>query len=104
MMRVGSFAACCVICLLLGWQAVAEDFVVLPIDTIEPIVLYKTSHALVIGINEYSDAWPPLKAARNDARAIAQELSKHGFSVTLKTDSDQRLDKPALAKLIDDFV
>jgi esterase/lipase superfamily enzyme len=58
----------------------------------------------VIGIGDYADGWGSLKQAPTDARKVADELVRHGFKVTLKTDADQKLDKPAIEKLIDDFV
>jgi len=63
-----------------------------------------SSHALVIGIDGYSDGWSKLAQARSDAVAVADELKRHGFQVTLRTDRDARLDKRALEVLIDDFV
>ena len=48
-------------------------------------VLYRSSHALVIGIDEYTAGWPHLSNAVNDAEAIAAALARRGFDVTLKT-------------------
>ena len=48
--------------------------------------LYGASHALVIGIDNYSAGWPRLSMAVNDAKLIAAELEKRGFDVTLETD------------------
>ncbi len=48
------------------------------------VKLYDTSHALVIGIDRYTAGWPNLKMAVADARAVADELEKRGFEVTLK--------------------
>ena len=44
--------------------------------------LYGSSHALVIGIDEYSDGWPRLSNAVKDAEAVAAELEARGFEVT----------------------
>ena len=52
--------------------------------------LYRTSHALVIGIDDYVGGWPKLNNAVRDARELADELERHGFQVTLKTDPDAR--------------
>ena len=52
--------------------------------------LYGSSHALVIGIDDYTGGWPKLRNAVRDARSIADELERHGFQVTLKTDLDAR--------------
>ena len=47
-------------------------------------VLYGSSHALVIGIDEYTGGWPRLKNAVRDAEEVADALSARGFQVTLK--------------------
>ena len=48
--------------------------------------MYKGSHALVIGIDNYTKGWSRLGNAVKDADAIAKELKKQGFEVTLKKD------------------
>ena len=48
--------------------------------------LYGASHALVIGIDNYSAGWPRLSNAVKDARLVAQALEARGFEVTLLTD------------------
>jgi len=56
-----------------------------------PGELYRDSHALVIGINQYS-AWPKLSHAVRDAQAVRDTLvTRFGFAadhVTLLTDAD----------------
>ncbi len=47
--------------------------------------LYGASHALVIGIDNYSAGWPRLSNAVKDARLVAQALEVRGFEVTLLT-------------------
>ena len=53
--------------------------------------LYRDSHALVIGINQYT-AWPKLSHAVRDAQAVRESLvTRFGFkadNVTLLTDAD----------------
>lgn len=49
------------------------------------VKLYGTSHALVIGNDAYSGAWPRLSNAVQDAGLIAEALRAKGFAVTLKT-------------------
>ena len=51
----------------------------------EAIQLYESSHALVIGNDKYAAGWPLLSNAVSDARAVATELGRRGFDVTLKT-------------------
>ena len=52
----------------------------------ETVTLYRASHALVIGIDKYSNGWPKLSKAVEDARRVAAVLEDRGFSVTLRTD------------------
>ncbi|MGM9482272.1 polysaccharide deacetylase family protein [Roseateles sp. NT4] len=56
-----------------------------------PGELYRDSHALVIGINQYS-AWPKLSHAVRDAQAVRESLvTRFGFradNVTLLTDAE----------------
>ncbi len=56
-----------------------------------PGELYRESHALVIGINQYA-AWPKLSHAVRDAQAVRESLvTRFGFradNVTLLTDAD----------------
>ena len=49
------------------------------------VQLYKSSHALVIGIDRYTGGWPRLRKAVEDAHAVAEELRSKGFAVTVKT-------------------
>ena len=57
----------------------------------EEVELYGASHALVIGIDNYTGGWDRLGKAVEDAATVADELLNKGFEVTLKTDltSDQ---------------
>ena len=50
------------------------------------VQLYGASHALVIGIDKYTNGWSRLSKAVEDARVVAKELERQGFQVTLKTD------------------
>lgn len=50
---------------------------------VESVELYKQSHALVIGIDEYTNGWPQLSNAIRDAQLIAAELEMKGFDVEL---------------------
>ncbi|MGB0553905.1 MAG: caspase family protein [Alphaproteobacteria bacterium] len=48
------------------------------------VELYGSSHALVVGIDNYTNGWPRLSNAIADARAVADELRRKGFDVNLK--------------------
>ena len=56
---------------------------------------FGTYHALIIGINSYTE-WPGLKTAANDARALKKVLiDKYGFdqkNVILRVDNDANLE------------
>ena len=52
----------------------------------ETVDLYGKSHALVIGIDNYTGGWMKLSKAVEDARHIASELKERGFQVTFKQD------------------
>jgi len=45
--------------------------------------LYHSSHALVVGISDYSNSWPRLPNAIKDAEEVAQELKRQRFNVVL---------------------
>ena len=55
--------------------------------------------ALVIGNADYPDADAPLKDPVNDARAVAEELRRRGFDVTV----GENLKKGAMQKSLDEF-
>ena len=59
--------------------------------------VYSSSHALIVGINEYRH-WPRLEYAADDAREMAGRLKAHGFQICLLTD-DQATLKNMLAGL-----
>ena len=48
--------------------------------------LYGASHALVIGIDDYTNGWPRLSNAVKDAQLVASELEARGFQVRTLTD------------------
>ena len=87
----------------LCFSAAAQDrgaYSIIPGDTADRLFLDGDSHALVIGINAYSNGWPRLSNATADAEAIARELERHGFQVTLALDPGAE----ALEEAIEDFI
>ena len=54
----------------------------------ETVRLYDKSHALVIGIDRYTDGWPNLANAVEDAELVAAALGRRGFEVTLRRNLD----------------
>ena len=58
------------------------------------VALYAESHALVIGISNYTNGWPKLRGVREDIPAVKTALEKQGFKVTVVMDPDRdSLDK-----------
>ncbi len=53
--------------------------------------LYKESHALVLGVADYSAGWPKLPSVVEETKQIEQALTSKGFSVTrvLNPDDDE---------------
>jgi formylglycine-generating enzyme required for sulfatase activity len=47
---------------------------------------YKESHALVVGISDYTGGWPRLPGVKRDVREVVQALEKQGFHVVVVED------------------
>jgi hypothetical protein len=47
--------------------------------------LYHQSHALVIGVSNYNEGWPPLPGVQQDVREVCLVLKEHGFNVETVT-------------------
>ncbi|OSM01590.1 putative peptidase C14 caspase catalytic subunit p20 [Magnetofaba australis IT-1] len=60
------------------------------------VQLYNKSYALVIGIDHYTNGWPPLSNAVRDAKMVADALREKGFEVTFKQDLNSAELKSAL--------
>ncbi|MBI5892517.1 MAG: caspase family protein [Deltaproteobacteria bacterium] len=50
------------------------------------IGLYKESHALIIGVSEYTEGWPKLPGVKKDVEDVKNTLQNHGFNVTVVMD------------------
>ena len=61
---------------------------------------YKESHALVVGISDYTGGWPRLLGVKRDVQEVTQALEKNGFHVVRK----ENLDYPDLEKTFRDFI
>ncbi len=66
----------------------------------EQIALYKESHALLIGVSDYTNGWPDLTSIPGEMNALEESLKGQGFNVVkvLNPDSDQ------LADSYEDFI
>jgi len=57
------------------------------------IHLYSQSHALLIGVSEYKEAWPDLPGVKKDIYAVQSALEQHNFNVVIVDDpTKQELD------------
>jgi len=54
------------------------------------VKLYDSSHALIIGIDNYTLGWPRLSCAVKDAKLVAKALRIKGFNVILKKNLNSR--------------
>ena len=64
------------------------------------VVLYKESHALIVGISQYSIGWPMLPGVQNDIEQVEFALKENGFrTVVLSNPSHD-----ALKKAIENFI
>ncbi len=66
----------------------------------KPVILYKESHALVIGISFYSSGWPPLPGVKEDVKAVSKALQKQGFHVVTVENPNQEELESALTDFI----
>ncbi len=64
------------------------------------VLLYQESHALIIGVSDYTNGWPKLPGVRRDVQEVKTALEAQGFNVVVKMD----LDKIAFAQAFDDFI
>ena len=52
----------------------------------ETVGLYAESHALVIGVSNYTNGWPKLPGVIGDVSAVRDALETHGFKVQVVED------------------
>ena len=62
--------------------------------------LYKQSHALVIGVSDYTNGWSKLPGVANDVEDVKQALESNGFNVVVI----ENLTSSKLKKRIDNFI
>ncbi|MCI5208659.1 MAG: hypothetical protein D3910_07665 [Candidatus Electrothrix sp. ATG2] len=63
-------------------------------------LLYRQSHALLIGASDYTAGWPPLPGVKDDISAIEKILKKHNFTITKVLNPDSR----KLDNAFDEFI
>ena len=65
--------------------------------------LYQQSHALVIGVSDYTNGWPDLPGVKNDITKVKQVLEKNGFHVvSIENPNDKELED-AYEDFIDNY-
>ena len=50
------------------------------------VALYAESHALIVGVSDYTNGWPRLRGVGEDVPAVKAALERQGFAVTVVTD------------------
>jgi len=63
-------------------------------------IVYKQSHALIIGNSEYSNGWNSLPGVKNDIKEVHKALQLHGFHVEVY----QNLNKEQIDKVFSNFI
>ena len=53
------------------------------------VALYAESHALLIGVSDYTNGWPRLRGVGEDIRAVRKALEAQGFAVEVVMDPDR---------------
>jgi len=67
----------------------------------QQVMLYKESHALVIGVSKYDNRnWPTLRGVRDDVRVLSETLSLNGFHVVTVENPNYR----ELVTAFNDFI
>ncbi len=64
------------------------------------VILYTESHALVLGISNYTAGWPSLPGVKKDVEEVKNVLEAQGFKVEVKMD----LNNIELDQAFDDFI
>ena len=65
--------------------------------------LYKESHALVIGVSDYTNGWPDLPGVKKDVIEVKEALEKNGFHVETVMDPDSQNLKKAYTNFITSY-
>lgn len=98
----GVLIICLILCLLVTAGAATRGLKMFRVQdkTGAEVSLYKESHALVIGISDYTAGWPDLPGVEEDIIAVEQALSSFGFNVIVK----KNLDRAGLNQAFSDFI
>ena len=80
-------------------QVTGESSVSVKIDSTTS-ELYKGSHALLIGVSNYTYNWPALPEVKKDMQLLKEALELHGFSISI-VENPNRVE---LDKAVSDFI
>jgi len=90
--------------LLLSSQAFGGmDEVANPGQEVQEPTLYHESHALLIGVSQYSKGWPNLPGVSTDIERVGKALRQHGFNVVTLSDPTRREMEDAFDNFINDY-
>lgn len=64
---------------------------------------YKESHALVIGVSDYTAGWPDIESIPDEIKKIKQTLSDHGFKIRIVMNPDAKALFQAFAQFINRY-
>ena len=93
---------CILYCQILISQDKGRGHVFFPLDTAST-ELYKDSHALIIGISDYTNGWPRLNGVSEDIRLVEKALETHGFNTVVVEDPSRSELDWALGDFINKF-
>ncbi len=69
----------------------------------ETVGLYAESHALVIGVSDYTAGWPDLESVPDDMKAVSQALEKQSFHVVQVLNPTKKKLTSAFTDFIDNY-
>ena len=69
----------------------------------DQIILYRESHALIVGISEYSNGWPMLPGVKNDIKHIEFALRKNGFRTVVLSNPSHDVLRKAIESFINEY-
>jgi len=79
--------------LLLAWPigsvGLQRGLVLIEDPSGREVTLYRESHALLIGVSNYTSGWPRLPGVKRDLEAVRATLEEHGFQVEVINDPNQ---------------
>jgi formylglycine-generating enzyme required for sulfatase activity len=65
--------------------------------------LYNQSYALLVGVSDYTQGWPPLNQIPSEVEKVANALNSQGFQVEKVINPDEQELEEAFSDFIDDY-